>query len=247
MDTKDRLADPSTDQLNRTIILRKTDCPVCKTSFENWDVASYKVRIESSDLDLRSHFAPYDPLYYAAVVCPSCGYSALRSYFHKITARQSRAILESITPRFRPKEYGQIYTVEQAIERFKLALFSANVKKAPESEKALICLQLSWLHHDNGDEDNEILFRENALEGFMHAYEHERFPIAGMDAHTLQYLLGELYRRRGQLDEAMRFISLIIVSRGVAARLKERAEDVKELILAEKEYLKEIYELSEAK
>ena len=238
--------DNFTDQLNRTIILRKLDCPVCKTTFENWDVASYKVRIVKSDLDLRSHFTPYDPLYYAAVVCPSCGYSALRSYFSKINARQCRSILESITPRFRPNDYGQIYTVENAIERYKLALFSANVKKVPESEKALICLQLSWLHHDNGDEDNEILFRENALEGFVHAYEHERFPIAGMDAPTLQYLIGELYRRRGQLEEAMRFISMMAVSKAATSRLKEKAEDVRELIVAEKEYLKEIYELSTA-
>ena len=237
MDTVDK----TLDQLNRTIILRKNDCPVCKTSFDNWDVASYKVRIVKSELDLRTHFAPYDPLYYAAIVCPSCGYSALRSYFSKITPRQGRAILESITPRFRPKEYGQIYTVENAIDRFKQALFSANIKKAPESEKALISLQLSWLHHDNNDEDNEILFRENALDGFRHAYENEDFPIAGMDQFTLQYLLGELYRRRGQLDDAMQFIGLTMTGRGVPSRLKERAEDVKELILAEREYLQAIY------
>jgi len=235
------ITDISNDQLNRTIVKRKIDCPVCNAKFESWDVAAYKVRLEKSDLDLRSHFAPYDPLYYAAIVCPSCGYSALRSYFSKVNAKQSRDILESITPRFRPKEYGQIYTVQNAIERFKMALFSANVKKAHESEKAHISLQLSWLHHDIGDEDNEILFRENALEGFLFAYEHEHFPIAGMDSHTLQYLLGELYRRRGQLEKAMHFISPIIVSRGIPARLKEKAEDVKELVLAEKEYLREIY------
>ena len=238
--------DISTDQLNRIIILRKHDCPVCKTSFQNWDVSSYKVRLVKSDMDLRSYFTPYDPLYYASVVCPSCGYSALRSYFNKITAQQCRAILDNITPRFRPKEYGQIYTVEQAIERYKLALFSATVKKASASEKALISLQLSWLYRDHSDEDNEILFRENALKGFMNAYENESFPIAGMDPPTLQYLLGELYRRNGQLDDAMKFTNMIIVSRTVTARLKERAEDVKELILAEKEYLRDVYALNEA-
>ncbi|MDL2248257.1 DUF2225 domain-containing protein, partial [Tyzzerella sp. OttesenSCG-928-J15] len=57
----------SSSELNKTIVKRNIDCPVCKAKFDYWDVASYKVRIVKSDTDLRNYFSPFDPLYYSVI------------------------------------------------------------------------------------------------------------------------------------------------------------------------------------
>ncbi|MDL2248799.1 DUF2225 domain-containing protein, partial [Tyzzerella sp. OttesenSCG-928-J15] len=100
--------------------------------------------------------------------------------------------------------------------------------------KGFIRLQLSWLYREKGDEDNESAFRDGAIKNFTHAYENERFPMAGFDSPTLTYLLGDLYRRSGKYDDALKFISQVVVMRDIPARLKERAVDVKDLIAKER-------------
>jgi len=233
MDNEKKSTDTNAE-LNKIIMQRKFTCPVCSGNFENWDVASYKVRIAKSDTDLRNYFVPYDPMYYAVVICYWCGYSAQRSDFSQILPKQAKLIREKITPNFVPETYPQIYDVDMAIKRYKLALQCTIAKEGKISEKAMICLRLSWLYRDKEDYEKEKAFRENALKGLVQAFETERFPIAGMDAATLDYLIGDLYRRCGNLEEASKHIGKVIVLRGIPSRLKERALDVKDLILKEK-------------
>lgn len=226
---------PAGVDINRIILKRTFPCPVCRESFTNWDVFLHKVRLDKTDQELRKYFTPFDPLYYAAIICSSCGYSALRNSFDKITPKQIKLIKEHITPRFKFKEYPQVYTVDMAIERYKLVLYNCVTKEAPASEKALVCHRLSWLFKDKEDKENEKIFRENALKGFVFAYTNERLPIAGMEAQTLEYLIGELYRRSGNLEEAVRYISMAIMQpRGASAKIKTLAIDAKELILQER-------------
>ena len=232
MDNDQKAAE--TADIGKIIMSRKFTCPVCDSGFENWDVASYKVRITRSDSDLRNYFAPYDPLYYAVVICSACGYSAQRSDFSQINTKQKKLIEEKITPKFKTKDYPQVYTADMAIERYMHAYKCAEAKGGATSEKAMICLRLSWLYRDKEDDENETIYREHALKGLIQAFESERFPIAGMDSATLDYLIGELHRRCGNLDEASKHIGKVIVQRGIPSRLKERALDVKELILQEK-------------
>ncbi|MCL2564558.1 MAG: DUF2225 domain-containing protein [Defluviitaleaceae bacterium] len=241
----EKTANTAPADLNKIIMQRKFTCPVCNGNFENWDVASYKVRIVRSDTDLRNYFAPYDPMYYAVVICYWCGYSAQRSDFSQILPKQIKLIREKITPNFVPSTYPQIYDVDIAIERYKLALQCTDAKEGKISEKAMICLRLSWLYRDKDDEESEKTYREEALKGLLQAFETERFPIAGMDHATMDYLIGELYRRCGNLEEASKHIGKVIVLRGIASRLKERALDVKDLILQEKAVLENPVEENE--
>ncbi len=43
-------------------------------------------------------------------------------------------------------------------------------------------------------------------------------------------LVAELARKKGNLDEASRWVSRVLVSRDASERIKERARDIKELI-----------------
>ena len=212
------------------IAKRKYECPVCGMNFESWFIRSAKVRLIGSDSDLRPHYEPFDPLYYDVTFCPECGYAAMSSTFNTLTDNQVGLIRDAISEKYIKKIYPQMYTLADAIERYKMALFCSIVKKSRSSERAMLCLKLSWLERENHNSDAEREFAENALTGFLMAYQNESPPIAGLDEPTLIYLLGELSRRIGKLTDAMNFISKVLLNRGISPRLRERAEDVKELI-----------------
>jgi hypothetical protein len=54
--------------------------------------------------------------------------------------------------------------------------------------------------------------------------------MCGMDENTMTILVAELARKKGNLDEASRWVSRVLVSRDASERIKERARDIKELI-----------------
>ena len=137
------------------------------------------------------------------------------------------------------KADAEIYTYEQALERYKLTLANAIVKKAKASEKAYICLKSSWLLHGMLDEmaetdpkpellQEEREYRQSALEGFLAARQSESFPICGMDELTVDYLIAVLSMEFEHYDMAAKLLSGILVSQAANKRIKDRARDLKD-------------------
>ncbi|MCX7885300.1 MAG: DUF2225 domain-containing protein [Caloramator sp.] len=205
-------------------------CPVCGNNFKEKTVKIGKARLVSKDTDLMPRYRNINPLFYDVIICPKCGYSSLISYFDKIKKDQAELIISKISSKFKARIYPEIYDLDTAIERYKLALLNSVVKNAKSSEKAYICLKTAWLYRLKDSKEDEKKFLEQALIGFKEAYEKESFPICGMDKFTLMYLLGELSRRLGDNNEALFWFSKVIVSTNVTPRLKELAREQKDLI-----------------
>ena len=122
------------------------ECPVCYKNFKERTLRTGKARLIKTDLDLRPTFEGIEPLKYDVVQCTECGFTALTRYFVPMTVPQRKAILEKITSRYRkPAERKALYSYEDAVGRYKLALVNAIVKNAKASEKAYICLRAGWL------------------------------------------------------------------------------------------------------
>lgn len=228
---------------------RKIMCPVCGTVFITPTVRAGKAKLLSIDTDLRPKYDLVTPYVYDVILCNCCGYAALDKFFKKITATQVDWIKSTISNSYRGRKYPEVYTYEIAIERYKLALLNAVTKKVKISEKAYICLKLSWLYRCRFEElqdedaeeevlkelkDNEILFSNKAYEGFVNTYQSETFPVCGMQEMTVAYLIGELARRLGKLDEATKWVSRVLISNGANERLKDRARTVKNLVKEQK-------------
>ena len=232
--------------LNRTV-----HCPVCGKSFFVLSVKNGRLHRLDSDFDLRPRFQSIDTGKYDVISCPHCGYTALNRYFPNITAGQIRLVKEGVCSHFKPESNPKTETVcsyEQAVERYKLALFNAVIKKGRISEKAYICLKLSWVYRgwietlgDDGLTDEELLescrreerlYYEQAMEGFMKAVGTETFPMCGMDESTMNILLANMAFRLDRTDIASRLVSGILVSRTASAKVKDRARDLKEEIIA---------------
>ena len=206
------------------------NCPVCNKEFIDFLVRKSKLRAINMDTDFRPHYKTIDPNHYEVIHCSNCGYTALNNYFSRLTSRQQEMIQEKITPNHKPIEYPVPFSEQDVLVRFKKALTCANAISGKISMKAIICLKTAWVYRDLNDAANEKLYLSAALKGLKEAYTTESFPLGNMDEPTTKYMLAELSRRLGQTEEAMRFISDLVVARGIPSGLKERALAMKELI-----------------
>ena len=114
-------------------------CPICDKEFKNRTVKVGKAKLSGSDLDLRPRYEQIDLLKYDIIMCPYCGYAALSRFFKFVTSPQAKNIKKTISATFEPqKETKEVYTYDEALERYKLALANAIVKQTKASEKAYI-------------------------------------------------------------------------------------------------------------
>lgn len=223
-------------------------CPICDKEFKARTVKIGKAKLAGTDSDLRPKYEQVDLLKYDVIMCPCCGYASLSRYFKFITSPQAKRIKETISKNFKPiTEYKEIYTYDEALERYKLTLANAIVKMAKASEKAYICLKTAWLLRGKAEsldttdpeyetqkaqiEEEEREFLRNALDGFLAARQAESFPMCGMDEPTVDYVISVTAAKFEQFDVASKLISQIIASPSTNPRMKDKARDLKDEIM----------------
>lgn len=221
-------------------------CPVCGKEFKARTVRTGKVRLTGSDQDLRPIHDKVEVLKYDVVMCPACGYTALGRFFEFVTPQQAKNIKSAISVGFIPQaEEKEIYTYDEALERYRMALANAIVKKTKASEKAYICLKSAWLLRSKAEhlpedlpdyeaqkkqcEEEENEFLRNALDGFMTARRSEGFPMCGLDQPTVDYLIAVTAMRFEEYDTAGRLVMSILQS-SANPRMKERARDLRKIV-----------------
>ena len=223
-------------------------CPVCDTKFTNKVMKTGKAKLLRMDKDLRPVYEAVDAQKYDVIMCLKCGYTALTRFFSQLTSLQAKLITEQITRKVHLHEYKEeTYSYEEAIERYKLALANAVIKRAKNSEKAYICLKAAWLlrgytemlESRNETTSNQLesaysmeeSYMKNAYKGFSEARQTESFPMCGMDEVTIDYLLAEMCVRFKDYDTAGKLVAKIITSPGANSRTKDKARELKEEII----------------
>lgn len=228
---------------------KKYSCPVCETQFSQKAVRMGATRLLSTDTDLRRKFKYFDPIKYDIIACPKCGYAAIgQQSFGVISSIQRKLLKEQIQANFKGLPAADdLLSYDDALVRYKLALYSGVVKKSKTSERAYLCLRMAWLYRGkkeslNPSEENyqELLkkyeeeekgYLQKAYTGFGAAVESEMFPICGMDENTFDYLYAELARRCGDTDMAKKMVSTLLVSKSASPALKEKARMLKDLLM----------------
>lgn len=225
---------------------KRFTCPVCDVSFSAKCVRAGKIKIIDKDIDLRPIYEFMDPLKYDVITCDKCGYSSLSRYFGKLSTRQMKTIREQVGMSFRGIDSDmELYSYDDAIARYKLALICSMVKQAKNSEKAYTCLKLAWIIRgkrltlDSKSNEFKELYKDemecisNAYEGFIRAFSNEQLPIAGMDESTLKYILSDMARKLKKYDESIKLLGDVITSKSTNSRLKDEALKLKEIIKEE--------------
>jgi len=226
-------------------------CPVCCNEFKSLSVRAGKTKLAGTDLDLRPRYDVIEPLKYDVVMCFKCGCTSLAKYWGPLSPTQRKNLIDMVCRQYKPTRNSgmAIYTYDEAIERYQMALANAIVRNAKASEKAYICLKAGWLvrtkieNLDETEEDYEKIkaesealeeeFLKNALEGFIAARSKEMLPMCGMDENTLDYLIAALSYELKEYEQASKIIGKLLVSKTINARIKEKAIDLKDKVRSE--------------
>ena len=224
-------------------------CPVCDTVFKTKMVKTGRVKRLEPDFDLRPRFQYIDTNKYDVSSCPKCGYTAMNRYFSHLSSGQIKMIDEGVRRKFKQTNLvePEEYSYDEAIDRYKLALYSTIVKKGKTSEKAFECLKISWLYRGKNEElmassdkdakaikesqKEEQVYYAQAYDGFLKAIASEAFPMCGMEESTINLLVANMAFKLQKYDIASRFVSLVLTSHAAGRSAKERAMDLKEDII----------------
>ncbi len=227
-------------------------CPVCDQPFSAKIMKTGKAKLKKTDFDLRPIYEGFAAEKYDVLLCPICGYAALGRYFTSLLPTQVKMIKEQISSNVVLTKYNdETYSYEQALERYKLALACAVVKRGKVSEKAYVCLRMAWLLRSYREylaaqegenkamieslQAQEDEYEENAYRGFLEARTSESSPIAGMDSTTLDYLLAQLSFHLKDYTTCSRMVSGILTSPSANARIKDKVRDLKDQLTAAKD------------
>lgn len=235
-----------------SFLLDKTvRCTVCDKVFKVKAIKNGRAKRMEPDLDLRPRFQYIDTLKYDVASCPYCGYTAMNRYFEHLSSAQIKLIKENVCANFTSSGDAEpvILDYDQAIGRYRMALYNTMVKKGKTSEKAYTCLKIAWLYRGKAEnldpndkaseeirkecKEQEEVFYQQAFEGFTKAVSSELFPICGMDQNTLDYLLAVMASHFKKYDVSSKCISRVLGSSSASKKMKDRALELKEQIILE--------------
>lgn len=225
---------------------KSMECPVCGKMLTTKIVKSGKNKLLGTDQDFRPRYEGLDVVKYDVILCTHCGYAGLSRYFMLIAPGQGKMIRDNISKNVKLNTYSnENYSYDEALERYRLALACAIVKKAKASEKAYICLKSAWLvrgYAENINQNEEDKVKElkaleeeylaNAFSGFAEARRTESFPMCGMDAGTIDLLLAVLTYELKRFDVSSKLVANLLVS-SANPKTKEKARELKEQLMLE--------------
>lgn len=187
----------------------QVQCQVCDHHFETSRVRPSFRKGVSTDSDFCIHYKDpeLNPDFYVVRVCPRCGYAFSENFSGQWTEAKKQEFHEKVTANWTSKDYGGRRSLEDAIETYKLALLSAQIKQESERVIAGLLHHLAWLYRYQQDDENERRFLRYALESYLKVYEFESDDINNA---RLMYLIGELYRRLQQYEEAVKWFSRVV-------------------------------------
>jgi uncharacterized protein (DUF2225 family) len=197
--------------MNENLYNKEIICPVCNKKFEVTKVKSKACKVDRRDTDFCVYYTDINPMFYDAWVCEHCGYSAQAEKFDDIPSRDAAILKKELAPKWSQRSFAGERTLDMAIEAFKLVLYNHQLRKQKSSEFAKICIRIAWLYRMKED-PREIDFIKFALRYYTETYEKERFPVDKMDENTCMYMVGELNRRAGNNEEAVKWLSRLISS-----------------------------------
>ncbi len=165
------------------------------------------------DSDFCTHYQEVNPNFYSVWVCPHCGYAGYDAYFDQLAQGSCDKIAEFLASREVHVDFSGQRTCEDAIKTFKLALFFATLANFSNSRMATLYLRLGWLYREGQQQSEELEALAKAREYYELALLKERTPIGNMSSITIEYLIGELYRLTGKLDEALSYLGKVVADR----------------------------------
>ncbi len=197
--------------LQKYFYQQEQSCPVCAEKFPATKVRKSMCAVDRRDTDFYNHCAPVDPNAYSVWVCPQCGYAASDANFTQVTPVEKGLLQKALAGRRGPPNLTGQRDTALALRAMEQALFCAQARQGKPSMLAGLYLKTAWVLRAAND-PTETAYLEQALENYRQAYQSEALPLGKMSELTLTYLIGELSRRLGKLNEAVNWFYQVVNS-----------------------------------
>jgi len=166
-------------------------CPACHAAFEAKVVGS--CRSIGNDSDLCPRYAGTNPLAYLVQSCPSCGFTGYEDDFRgPVLKRVARNVRRKIWPRTRSGIAPE--------ESWKYAIWCARWMGKDAAEIARLCITASWYCRNEGLREEEARHQRRAIP--LLRFVLQEGQIKTVERAFYAYLLGEMYRRLGDMEWA---------------------------------------------
>lgn len=185
----------------------KINCVYCETQFNTSRVRSSFKKASSTDTDFGIHYKDINPEYYVVRVCPFCGLATTENFLESITKDQRLKFEDKVKVNWSMKDYSGERNWDEAMQTYKLALVCAQIKNEKIRVVAGILHHIAWLYREKEDEEQEKRFLKFALNAYIEVYETEG---VGLNNAKLMYLIGELNRRLGEFNEAVKWFAKVV-------------------------------------
>lgn len=205
-------------------------CPQCEETFQTSRVRPSLKRVSRRDSDFCAYYQHENPDFYVVRVCPHCGFASTENSMATLSAAHKQKFMTEIGNRLAKRDMGGHRTREQALETYKLALMCAQTIGDRERIIASFLHHIAWLHRYNGETEQELRFLKYCMDSYIRVYELE--SIGGSDA-RLMFLIGELHRRLGLFNEAVKWFSRVINDQRITDSAMIRASREQWVVLRE--------------
>ncbi|AHF11110.1 MULTISPECIES: DUF2225 domain-containing protein [Dehalobacter] len=191
---------------------KKVECLLCGQEFVTKKIRSRFIKPRKVDSDFGQIFEQDDnsPLFYYVMVCPHCGFSFTED-FSKIMAQNVRKkTLEEISGKMdHSKDFCGERDYQMAVRTFKLAIYFAQLIKEKHVVLARICHRLAWIYRGAGIAEEEMRFMNLACTEYEQSFLYTDFNPELTPEIQILYLIGELNRRLGKYNEAVKYFSTV--------------------------------------
>ncbi|HVF40178.1 MAG TPA: DUF2225 domain-containing protein [Gemmatimonadaceae bacterium] len=170
-------------------------CPVCGNSFQSQAVVTTNA-FGGKRTDFHERAAGTQPLAYLIHMCGECGYSGAERDFNRegeVSPLLKEHVLAELAPRAPMTATGS--------DKYEAAAKVAQWQGIDERQIADLQLRAAWCCVDEGDVEAERYFRRHAAWMFERALS-KYDGVARDERAVLTYLVGELWRRIGDLAQA---------------------------------------------
>jgi uncharacterized protein len=174
-------------------------CPVCETRFRSQAVVSTN-SFGGKRTDFHERAAGTQPLPYLVHMCNRCGYTGAERDFTEeadVSPMLREQVWSELAPQLaKPAVLGS--------EKYEAAAKVAEWQGMEPRHVADLLLRAAWCCVDEGDIEAERFFRRKAAWAFERALDGYD-AVAAEERAVLTYLVGELWRRVGDQQQARRW------------------------------------------
>ncbi|KNZ70240.1 hypothetical protein Tfer_1118 [Thermincola ferriacetica] len=192
-------------------------CPVCEKKFTVTRVRSSACYVMKRESDFNTIYRDVNPVHYTVWVCPHCQYAAPDKNFSDELRpaelerlKKGLALLRTNEPDFSGER-----TPAVALRSFELAIRTAQIRQAGPGFKASLYLRAAWICRELGKEEQEKEMLKEALNHYKESFEKEVNLASRLSDVRLMYIIGELNRRLGYLDEAIQWFSRAVMNKDI--------------------------------